>query len=61
MNMDTNNETFRGLGKTECRRMKRRWKEESSGLSLKAWARLQHPVGDPAFNWLQAKRKERKS
>lgn len=56
MNMDTKNETFHGIGKTERRRMIRRWKEEGGGLSLKAWAKLQPPVGDAAFRWFQAKK-----
>jgi len=55
--MQTENETFHGLGKTECRRMKRRWREEGGGLSLRAWARLQHPVGESAYHWLKAKTK----
>ncbi len=51
------NETFVGLGKTERRRMLRLWRERGRGLSLKAWAALQHPVGDAAYSWLAAKRR----
>ncbi len=52
---------FFGVGKTERRRLVQRWKEEGKplGLSLKQWAAQQHPVGDAAFNWLQAKRRRR--
>lgn len=56
MNMPIENEAFRGLGRTERRRMIRRWKEEGGGLSLKAWARKQDPVGDAAYHWLKAKK-----
>jgi len=51
--------TYPGIGKTERRRMVQRWKEEGKplGLSLKQWAAQQHPVGDAAFNWLQAKKR----
>lgn len=54
--MNMNNEaTLKGIGKTERRRMIKRWKEEGLGLSLRAWARRQHPVGDSAHSWIQAK------
>ncbi|MEQ9317946.1 MAG: hypothetical protein RIF41_02265 [Polyangiaceae bacterium] len=51
--------TYPGIGKTERRRVIQRWKEEGKplGLSLKQWAAQQHPVGDAAFNWLQAKKR----
>ena len=51
-------EMFRGLGKTERRRMVKRWHEEgrSKGLSLRQWASQQHPVGDSAYVWFQAKK-----
>lgn len=53
-------EVFNGIGKVERRRMKKRWKLEGKplGLSLRAWARQQHPVGDSAFRWVQAKMKK---
>ncbi len=50
-----NHEVFAGVGRTERRKMIRLWKESGSGLSLKEWARLQHPVGDAGYAWLQAK------
>lgn len=54
-----NNEDIRkGLGKTERRRMVKRWREEGRGLSLRTWARKQHPVGDSAFAWIQTKTKK---
>lgn len=48
---------YKGIGRTERRRMKKRWREEGKplGLSLRAWARQQHPVGDSAFAWVMAK------
>lgn len=50
---------YTGLGRADRRRMKQRWKEEGKplGLSLKQWAARQHPVGDSAFVWLQAKKR----
>lgn len=52
--------TYPGVGKTERRRVIQRWKEEGKplGLSLKQWAAQQHPVGDAAFNWLMAKKRQ---
>jgi hypothetical protein len=50
----------KGIGRKERRRVVRRWKAEGSGLSLKAWAAKQSPVGDAAYIWLQAKRKRGK-
>lgn len=51
-------EAFTGVGKTERRRMIKRWQQEGKplGLSLKQWAAQQHPVGDSAYAWLQAKK-----
>jgi hypothetical protein len=54
-------ETYKGIGRTERRRMIRKWKEEGNGLSLRAWAARQHPVGDAAYVWLRAKRKRGKT
>jgi hypothetical protein len=48
-------EAYKGIGRTERRRMIRRWKAEGKGLTLRAWARKQHPVGDSAQAWLKAK------
>lgn len=53
-----NEETFKGLGRAERRKMIRLWKETASGLSLKDWARAQHPVGDAAYAWIKAKAKK---
>ena len=47
--------TCAGIGRRERRRMIKRWKEANSGLSLKAWARKQNPVGDGAYIWWRAK------
>lgn len=51
-------EQHKGIGRTERRRMLKRWHEEGKpkGLSLRQWASQQHPVGDSAFYWIQAKR-----
>lgn len=54
--MTTTEAHITGIGKTEKRRMVKRWKLEGNGLSLKEWAARQPPVGDAAFVWLQAKR-----
>jgi hypothetical protein len=52
-------EAFRGLGRKERRRMKKRWKEEgggqSGGQSLKEWAK-KGGVGDASVAWLENKR-----
>jgi hypothetical protein len=48
-------ERSRGIGKKELRRMKKRWKEEGSGLSLKEWAK-NGQVGDAQAAWIEAKR-----
>jgi len=48
-------ETNKGLGKVERRRMKACWKASGSPLTLKVWARQQHPVGEAAYYWLEAK------
>lgn len=50
----------KGIGRAARRLMIRQWKEEGGGLSLRAWAARQHPVGDAAYVWLQAKRKRGK-
>lgn len=51
-----------GIGRRLRRQMVAQWKEEGRplGMSLKQWAAQQHPVGDAAYWWLQAK-KNRKS
>lgn len=46
---------FVGIGRRHRRLMVQRWKESGTGLSLKAWARTQHPVGDAAYIWWRAK------
>lgn len=51
----TPTESYQGLGRAERRRMKRRWRQEGGGLSLKDWARKMG-VGDAALNWLEHKR-----
>jgi hypothetical protein len=53
-------DNVRGIGRVERRQMVRRWKAEGNGLSLRAWARKQSPVGDSAFVWLEAKRVKRR-
>lgn len=62
-----NMEGYDGLGRTQRRRMKSRWKLEGRGLSLKEWA-AKALVGDAAYAWIHHKqgdarerRKERAS
>ena len=50
-------DVFKGIGRVARRQMIKMWKEQGEGLSLKAWARRQNPVGDAAYVWVQAKRK----
>jgi hypothetical protein len=45
-----------GLGRKERRRMKKRWREEGGGQSLKEWARKHDEVGDAAVAWIEGKR-----
>ena len=56
MASDKDEEAFRGLGRKERRRMKKRWREEGSHESLKEWAK-KGQVGDAAVVWLERKRK----
>ena len=56
MNMNTEKETYCGIGRRERRKMVRRWRDETGGkISLKNWARDQNPVGDSAYAWLRGK------
>ena len=49
-------ESFEGLGRVKLREMKKRWRTEGSGLSLKQWARQNNLVGDAAQAWLENKK-----
>jgi hypothetical protein len=49
-------EGFNGIGRTELRRMRRQWKAEGSGKSLKQWARENSQVGTAAQAWLGKKK-----
>jgi len=50
------NEKFQGLGKKQRQAMKKRWREEGQGQSLKQWAAQNALVGDAAQAWLNHKR-----
>jgi hypothetical protein len=52
---DKSEEASRGLGRKERRRMKKRWKEEGSPLSLKEWAK-KGEVGEASVAWLEHNR-----
>jgi hypothetical protein len=56
MATDMKTEKTTGLGKSERRRMIRRWKSEGVGLSLKQWAHQNDLVGDAAQAWLTVKK-----
>ena len=58
MRVTMNENDYQGIGRRHRRQMIARWKREGRplGLSLKQWAAKQHPVGDAAFVWLQAKK-----
>ncbi len=51
----TSHEGYKGLGRADRRRMKRRWRTEGQGMSLKQWAK-HTGVGDAADVWLKAKK-----
>jgi hypothetical protein len=54
--MNTEKEAYYGIGRSERRKMVRRWREETDGkISLKDWAKDQNPVGDAAYAWLRSK------
>lgn len=48
-------EGYNGVGKKERQRLKRQWKAEGKGLSLKEWARKKG-VGDAAYVWVEHKK-----
>jgi len=49
-------EKYTGVGRSDRRRMIRKWKAETGGrISLKQWARDQPPVGDIAYAWIKSK------
>jgi hypothetical protein len=51
-------EKFRGIGKGLRQQMKKRWRQEGSGKSLKEWAR-EALVGDAAAAWIASKQSPR--